>query len=55
MDLNSGCKANGETFSARELQVIKERISKAKNKANLRCPITLMIGVLDENGIIDEG
>ena len=51
----TGKKSTGESFSGLELEAIKASMTQSSAKANLPCSITLMLGVIDEHGILEEG
>jgi RNA-dependent RNA polymerase len=50
-----GRKGNNEKFSDSDLNGIVDKMKRAKEKVNLRCSITLLLGVMDEHNILDEG
>jgi RNA-dependent RNA polymerase len=50
-----GRKGSRVAFSTDEFRVLTKYMTQAKAKINLRCSITLMLGVVDEHGLLEEG
>ena len=51
----TGKKANGEPLTFEELDIMKHSMEKSVSKANLHCSIALMLGIVDEHDILEEG
>jgi len=50
-----GRKLNGQPFSPKEFEELRNKMTEAKTRVNLRCDARMMYGVVDEHGILEEG
>ena len=48
-------KMNKELFTIGEYQALKKKMDAARMKVNLRCSVGLLLGVIDEHGLLKPG
>jgi hypothetical protein len=50
-----GRKHSGEALSEENFELLTSMMKDARNNVNLKCAVSMMFGVIDEHGILEEG